>query len=72
MASPYNMAWFQAVIAPRLQDYTLTYRSFEEGDFGPLQQAEFNSAQKGGCFDFWGLEWLGIFLVDYEAEAELF
>ena len=72
MPSPYTLAWFDAVIAPRLQGYVLTYRSYPEGDFGSLQQVLFESAQKGGSFDFWGLEWLGIHLVDYATEQELF
>jgi hypothetical protein len=72
MASPYDITWFKAVIAPRLHGFTLHYRYFESGDLGSLHQAEFNSAQKGGVFDFWGLDWLGIHLVDYGAGDELF
>ena len=72
MASPYDVTWFKAAIAPRLQGFTLTYRYFEQGDFGSLHQVEFDSARKGGEFNFWGMEWLGLFLFDYDAEEVLF
>lgn len=71
MASPYDVTWFKAVIVPRLHGFTVSYRYFEQGDFGPLHQVEFNSAQKGGVFDFWGMDWLGIHLVDYTQDIEL-
>jgi hypothetical protein len=71
MASAYDIAWFKVVIAPRLLGYTITYRYFEQGDFGSLYQVEFNSVQKGGAFDFWGMDWLGIHLVDYRKDVAL-
>ena len=32
---------------------------------------EFNSSKIGGNIDFWGGNWLGIFVWDYENEKEL-
>lgn len=63
---------FNENILPLLKDYEISNRFFEEGDFGSLYQIEFNSKSKGGNIDFWGLDWLGIFLWDYENEKELF
>ena len=71
MASSFDVAWFKTVIAPRLHGFTITYRYFEQGDFGSLHQVEFNSDQKGGEFNFWGMDWLYIHLVDYREGVEL-
>lgn len=71
MTSAYDISWFKAVVAPQLHGFTIAYHYFEQGDFGSLHQVEFNSAQKGGGFAFWGLEWLGIHLVDYTTGVEL-
>ena len=71
-ASSYDVTWFNSVVASCLHGFALNYRYFEQGDFGALHQVEFNSAHKGGCFDFWGMDWLGIYLVDYGQERELF
>jgi hypothetical protein len=66
-----NIAWFKNEIAPILSNYEIEYKTFEEGDFGSLNQVIFNSDQIGGNIDFWGLNWLGIFLWDYQNEKEL-
>jgi len=62
---------FKSELAPLLNEYELKYRFFEEGDFGSLNQVEFNSSKIGGNIDFWGLGWLGIFVWDYRKEEEL-
>lgn len=66
-----NIDWFKKVIAPHLTGYEISYRFYEEGDFGSLNQVIFNSPTKGGGIDFWGLGWIGIDLVDYETEEQL-
>lgn len=58
-------------LANKFVGHELTYRSFKEGDFGTLDQVEFNSKKIGGNIDFWGLGWLGVFIWDYEAEKQL-
>jgi len=63
--------WFKRELAPILKNYDITYRFYEEGDFGSLNQVEFNSIEKGGEIDFWGLGRLEIFVWDYEKEKEL-
>jgi len=66
-----NIEWFRNEIAPVLLGYEITYNYFEEGDFGSLNQVEFNSPKLGGNIDFWGLNWLGVLLWNYEEEREL-
>jgi hypothetical protein len=63
--------WFNKSILPLLEGYEINHRFYESGDFGSLHQIEFNSTSKGGNIDFWGLDWLGIFLYDYAKEKEL-
>ena len=52
-------------------EYDVTFRYFKDGDFGSLSQFEFNSIELGGNVDFWGLNWLGIFLWSYKEESVL-
>lgn len=59
-------------MSPNLKGYELAYNFFEKGDFGSLNQVEFNSKKIGGNIDFWGLGWLGIFVWNYETEEEMF
>jgi hypothetical protein len=66
-----NMEWFKAELAPKLEGYELSYKFFDEGDFGSLNQVEFNSKKVGGNIDFWGLGWLGVFVWSYETEEQL-
>lgn len=69
-----NVLWFKANLAPKLENYKLNYKFFDEGDFGTfgaLNQIEFNSEKIGGNIDFWGLGWLGIFVWDHKKEEEL-
>ncbi|AZB00161.1 hypothetical protein EG359_11230 [Chryseobacterium joostei] len=66
-----NIDWFKNEIANNLKGYELIYKSFEDGDFGSLNQVEFNSEKISGNIDFWGLGWLGIFVWDSIEEQEL-
>jgi hypothetical protein len=67
-----NIQWFSDNIVPKLKGYELNYRFFDEGDFGSLNQVEFNSKKIGGNIDFWELGWLGIFIWNYETQEQLF
>lgn len=66
-----NILWFKTVIEPTLKDYEVEYRSYDDGDFGSLNQIEFNSKEKGGNIDFWGLGYVGVFLWDYQKDEEI-
>lgn len=66
-----NIEWFKSELAPQLTAYELEYKYFGEGDFGSLNQVEFNSNKIGGNIDFWGLGWLGVFVWDYQKEEAL-
>jgi hypothetical protein len=66
-----DINWFKEVIAPRLEGYEIEYRYYEEGDLGSLTQAIFNSSEKGGGVDFWGLGWLGVDIYDYKNDKQL-
>lgn len=66
-----DFLWFKENLVPVLKGFELKYRSYEEGDFGKLNQVEFNSQKKGGNIDFWEQGWLGIFLWDYITEEEI-
>lgn len=71
MSSSKNISWFKEIVEPTLKGYEIEYRYYEEGDFGSLNQVEFNSKEKGGNVDFWGLGWLGLYVWDYEKEEEI-
>jgi len=71
MKKTYNIKWFKDNISELLCNYDIEYKSFKNGDFGALNQVEFNSDKIGGNIDFWGLDWLGVFLWDYKKEIEL-
>lgn len=66
-----NISWFKEIIAPDLGKYEVKYKIFQNGDFGDLDQVEFNSEKIGGEIDFWSTGWLGIHLVDYIKGEEL-
>jgi len=62
----FGLDWFQTVVTPKLDAaYEVRYRHYDEGDFGSLDQVEFNSPDRGGEIDFWSSGWLGIHCVDY-------
>jgi len=71
MESTINMEWFKNEFSSKLEDYEFVYKFFNEGDFGSLNQIEFNSKKIGGNIDFWGLGWIGIFVWDYEVGEQL-
>lgn len=66
-----DIVWFKDNFESILKEYKTQYRFYEEGDFGSLNQVEFNSKIRGGNIDFWGLGWLGIFIWDYQEEVEI-
>jgi hypothetical protein len=66
-----KLIWFKETITPKLGNYEIKYKFFEEGDFGSLNQIEFNNEQRGGNIDFWNSGWVGIHLVDYLKGDEL-
>lgn len=66
-----EVEWFEKEIAPALKDCRLNCRVFKQGDFGSLDQIEFDSASVGGNVDFWGNGWLGIFIWSYSEQKEL-
>lgn len=66
-----DINWFKKTILPKLNNFEIKYKFFENGDFGSLNQVEFNSTEIGGNIDFWELGWLGIFLWDFKTEKEL-
>ncbi|QLF49568.1 Uncharacterised protein [Capnocytophaga ochracea] len=68
MKNQKKIEWFKKNIATYLSGYDITYRLYEEGDFGALNQVVLESSTKGGVIDFWEKEWLGVLLVDYKTE----
>ena len=66
-----NIEWFKKELSPNMKGFELSYRYFEQGDFGHLNQVEFNSKKLGGNIDFWELGWVGIFVWDYEKQEQL-
>lgn len=66
-----DVNWFKNTIEPKLTGYKIEYRFYEEGDLGSLTQVIFNSSEKGGGIDFWGLGWLGVDVYDYKNDKQL-
>jgi len=66
-----DIEWFKKEVASKLNGYEFDYKFFKEGDFGSLNQVEFNSKKIGGNIDFWELGWLGVFIWSYEKEVQL-
>ena len=66
-----NNIWFKEEVEPCMKNFEIKYKFFEKGDFGALNQVEFNSKEKGGEIDFWSTGWLGVHLVDYVKGEEL-
>jgi hypothetical protein len=66
-----DFEWFKNMFASRFKGFEVEYKFFEKGDFGSLNQVEFNSLKKGGEIDFWSSGRLSIHFVDYEKGEEL-
>ena len=66
-----NAEWFKAEFHEALAGYEVQHRFFPDGDFGDLDQVEFNSLKKGGGIDFWSSGMLFVHLVDYVTDEEL-
>lgn len=54
------------------KNYEISYRYFEEGDFGTLNQVVFESNKQGGEIDFWSSGRISIFIWNYVEEKEAF
>ena len=65
-----NFDWAKKNFLPKLFGYDFNFRYFDDGDFGSLNQIEFDSAEYSGAIDFWGMNWLGIFVWDKIREEE--
>jgi hypothetical protein len=66
-----DINWFKRKLSPILKNYEIKYRFYKEGDFGSLHQVIFESSEKGGGVDFWGLGWIGVDLYDYKRDEQL-
>jgi len=66
-----DIEWIKKQMVPKLSKYEFEYKFFEKGDFGSLNQVEFNSEKIGGNIDFWKLGWLGVFVWSYEKEEQM-
>jgi len=66
-----NIDWFKDNLSKKFDNYELTYKYLEEGDFGTLNQVEFNSERIDGAIDFWSQGWIGIYAWDNKGEKEL-
>ena len=47
-----TLKWFKREVVPNLLEYDIMFRSYQNGDFGDLEQVLFDSKQKGGVIDF--------------------
>lgn len=66
-----DVNWFKSEFELYLKGYDVEYRFYEDGDFGALNQVEFNSKEKGGEIDFWSLGWIHVHFVNYVNGEEL-
>ena len=66
-----NLQWFKERFIQHFRNYDIEYRYFPEGDFGTLNQINFNSNKYGGTIEFWGRGYTYIMLYDYEHESDL-
>jgi len=60
-----DIASYKELVEPRLVGYEIKDKHFTNGDFGDLQQIEFNSSEFGGEIDFWSSGYLGMHFVNY-------
>ena len=66
-----NLQWFKEYFIQHLENYDIEYRYFPKGDFGTLNQINFDSNKLGGTIEFWGKGYTYIMLYDYEHEVDL-
>lgn len=60
-----DIIWFKNNFEFYLMNYEIEYKFYKNGDFGDLNQVEFNSKDKGGEIDFWSSGSLNIHFVNY-------
>jgi hypothetical protein len=63
--------WFKENIISHLESYDIQEKSFSNGDFGDLEQIEFNSEKISGNIDFWSKGWVGVFVWNNICESEM-
>lgn len=66
-----NSDWFQKNIMSQLIAFEVIEKQFPDGDFGNLDQLEFNSEKIQGNVDFWSKGWIGILVWDDVSKKEL-
>lgn len=66
-----DIDWFNEGYSQLFHNFELQYQYFPNGEFGSLNQIEFNSNEYGGNIDFWGNGWIGIFVWDYQNDIEI-
>lgn len=63
--------WFKKNITSNLTKFNVIEKNFLKGDFGDLDQIEFNSDRISGNIDFWSKGWVGVFVWSNICEMEL-
>ena len=64
-------AYFNEALMPYFEQFELKNKFYKNGDFGDLNQIEFNSDCMGGVVDFWSNGYISLHLVDYLSGNEL-
>ena len=60
----YNNVWFKEHIAPQMSTFDIQYRYFSQGDFGSLDEVNFESERFIGTINYWGNGFLSVTLFD--------
>lgn len=60
----YNSLWFKENVAPKMTNFNIQYRLFPNGDFGALDEVNFESEKFSGTINYWGNGFLGLTLFD--------
>jgi len=60
-----DIDWFKDNFEFYLSNYEIEYRFYQNGDWGDLNQVEFNTVGKGGEIDFWSSGNLSVHFIDY-------
>jgi hypothetical protein len=67
-----DIEWFKQSIYPLMSEYSVSFKSFLNGDFGDIERVDFKNERLGGSIDFWSSGWLGVYVYSYEKEKELY
>jgi len=60
----YDYRWFERVVSPKLGSFATKHQHVENGDFGSLDQVEFESETVAGEVEFWDSGWVRLTVVD--------